>query len=278
MRKVRFTTNVDRLKLKCSGGDWLLSELDRDGEIAFGGGWIVCKEKEAYKGDEAATRKIVADAYLDGYDSPMMELSIELSHYTHIKVYNRVFYSEGIYHYVLPMIDELGLKVEAVERVELCLDCNVSLLARIRKLIKDKNHDMIVNGAKVDDDEACLMLICDVSRDRIHTTDGTLYKKNASGFDLKVYNKIKEIANTGKNYIAAHNQMGGIMHRLEVGISGHYISSRHEDTMQFLSDILIPQERAKIIVSLCDRILRFNPRKASDKKKAQTVSLVDLIY
>lgn len=277
MRRVKFKTNVDRLKLKCSGGDWLFCELGSGLPYVFNGGRVEPLSLECYHGTDEP-KKINADVYIMDVDYPILHLCIELRHLTTVKVYNRVFYSENI-DMIIPILDELQLHIEGIERMELCIDANVSILARLRAMIRDINgYDMIVNGAKVDDDEACLTLMSGLSRKRM-AKNPTICRQNTSGFDLKVYDKKTEIAESEKDYILAYNGMeGGVMHRVEIGLSGFHLNQSWTDPYELLYYVLLEPHRYELILEYCNRILRFNDKESSKKKKANTISILDLIY
>ena len=73
--------------------------------------------------------------------------------------------------------------------------------------------------------------------------------------------------------------MEGQMHRLEIAISEKFINSNVDDKDVFLDAVLKdPDTRMVILRELSDKIIRFNAKSASMKKKADIVSLLDLIY
>lgn len=281
MRKAKVKCNIDRLKLKCSGGDWLFDEiLAGSSAYYFDGAKVQPISLEYFKDDSDEARCITADVYMEGYDYPIVNLRIERKHYTSCKVYNRVFYSDNLMHMVIPLLDELQLRVEAVERVELAVDTNVSILARLRAMIKNVGeYDMIVNGAKVAYDEACLTLISCLSRKRTMLKNATICHSNSSGFDIKIYDKRAEILQSGKDYIQAYNDMkGSVMQRIEIGLSGFHLNRVWEDGYELLHYMLFEPHRLKMVEEYCNRILRFNSKSASQRKKSDTISILDLIY
>lgn len=279
MKKARMLCNIDMLRLRCTGGDMIFEVLKEYGEFRYVDGKVIVTNYEYFKrgGD---VRKISASVWLDELDYAVAELAIEANHYTHIRLSNQFLYS-GMIDIIHGMVEVLCLQIDAIERLDLALDCNVSLLSRLRRMVRNtKEYDMLINGKKVKEDEACLLLIGELSRKKANVSNAMITHKNSCGLQLRVYDKAKEIdENSDKQYIRINNQMEGQMHRLEIAISEKFINSNVDDKDVFLDAVLKdPDTRMVILRELSDKIIRFNAKSASMKKKADIVSLLDLIY
>lgn len=281
MKKARSITNIDMLRLRCTGGDIMLEYLLEFREYCFADGKVIANKFETFKCKDEV-KKVNADVYMNGLDYPIAELAIERNHYTHLRINNRYFYEKkGLFEgTIFGLLECLFLSLDAIERVDVCVDSNVSLLARTRKMIKNTSQfDMLINGNKVKEDEACLLLVSQLSRRKI-LGNGAVVKKNTSGLELKLYDKLSEIKEqSDKQYILQHNQMTGekVVHRLEVVITEKYINSHYDNVEDFLR-LCCCGQRPQLIRELSNRIIRFNSKKASRLRMADTISLLDLIY
>lgn len=136
---------------------------------------------------------------------------------------------------LIPLItfiaDDLDLEFNNITTLEVAMDCNFNISAKLRKLIRDfENYDMFVNGKKVKNPNRVL--------DNYHETfkrnrkrllyPPTLYFEQAKTDApiMRVYNKSEEINDNGevKNYINEWNNFGNIdTYRVEVRLKSNSI-------------------------------------------------------
>lgn len=136
---------------------------------------------------------------------------------------------------LIPLItfiaDDLNLEFNNITTLEVAMDCNFNISAKLRKLIKDyENYDMFINGKKVQDPNRVLPLYHETfkrNRKRLIYTP-TLYFEQAKTDAplMRIYNKTDEINDTsnGKNYINDWNGFGNIdTYRVEVRLKSNSI-------------------------------------------------------
>lgn len=117
---------------------------------------------------------------------------------------------------------QLGLELCALTQTDIALDVNCNIYPHIMRFVRDAEHfDMILNGDRVDDANRTLQGIGEwfarsrKKRERFPT----LYfeHKRADGLKIRVYDKSKEIEESGKSYIAEHNGFGATKtYRVEI--------------------------------------------------------------
>lgn len=150
-------------------------------------------------------------------------------------LYDVLTFADGHKYNLIGLItyiaDDLDLEFNNITEVEIAMDCNFNISAKIRKLIRDySNYDMFVNGKKVKDPNRVI--------DNYHETfkrnrkrllyPPTLYFEQAKTDApiMRIYNKTDEINDNGefKNYINDWNGFGNIdTYRVEVRLKSNSI-------------------------------------------------------
>lgn len=96
----------------------------------------------------------------------------------------------------------LHLEYNNVTSVEVAFDCNVNVIHRLQKMIKDTaNYDMFYNGHLIKTDRKLdnYMEIKGRSRDKVEKYPTIIFKqKGDAGLSMKIYDKAKEMAGTEK--------------------------------------------------------------------------------
>ena len=215
-----------------------------------------------------------------------------------MRVSNRTFYSStlypnGLYGYkysdfdFIPIIiNDLGLTLMTVRKLEIDVDVNVKAGKRLRDIRKNtKDYDLILHGRKVGENarlNGCGLWF-EYSRNNLcnHPTE---YIRNAKGLSVKTYSKRDEISNSNKDYIADWNGWNGKMWRSEVTTKNPDILRWIEytknqdytlktfDLMQFLHFLSIPAYRLAFWRYQSQRLIRYN-RKRDNRK----VDMYDVI-
>lgn len=117
---------------------------------------------------------------------------------------------------------QLGLELCALTQTDIALDVNCNIYPHIMRFVRDAEHfDMILNGDRVDDANRTLQGIGEwFARSRKKRERyPTLYfeHKRADGLKVRIYDKTKEIEESGKTYIAEHNSFGAAKtYRIEI--------------------------------------------------------------
>lgn len=301
MKKVKFRTNVDALKLcvKCNC-DELFNHLATSDDYPFDGG--IVKVNKRYGFNEAPLSEIQARVLIDGIDYQFADLRLsnnKYSPFSFMTVNNKVFYDpfttffgSGVNERVsiLSLIDELlprlGLELYQTSSVDVCLDCNFSALTRIKRAIRDVDSlAMYINGRHVNDTDPTLGYFFPANRFKL-LGKPTLYLKSTSGLALRVYDKGRELndASPEKNeYTRSWSNINDTpYHRLELTIKSGRISRFCTDNGliqdEFLEGLCYEEFRLALLDSLLDDVIRFNRMDAYKNHRTDNVSLLDVIF
>ena len=302
MKKVKFRTNVDALKLcvKCDSGK-LYDHLTTNDDYCFDGGVVTVNKRYGFT-DDVPPNEIHARVLVDGLEYPYGELQLSYNKYSpfsFMTVNNRVFYDpfttaigcdiDGRVS-MLSLVDELlprlDLELYQTSSVDVCFDCNISALARIKRAIRDvDNLAMYINGRHVDDDAPTIGYYYAANRFKLIGMP-TLYIKNTGGLALKVYDKGREMddASPDKNeYIRSWNGISGTpLHRLELTIKSGRISRFCADNEltqdEFLRGLCHEDFRLALLDSLLGDVIRFNRIEAYNAHRTDYVSIFDVIF
>lgn len=140
----------------------------------------------------------------------------------------------------------LGLKLNNFTVIEIALDVNCNIIAKVQKMIKDyQNYDMIVNGKRIVDENRKIEGFGEyfgrsrAKRDKYPT----LYFSQAKndGLELKIYDKSREIMEESpqKKYIQLWNGFGSQkVYRLELTIKNEQFKKWLDYVRQPDNDIL----------------------------------------
>ena len=96
----------------------------------------------------------------------------------------------------------LHLEYNNITSVEVALDCNVNVIHRLQRIIKDtSNYDMFYNGHLIKNNRKLdnYMEIKGRSRDKVEKYPTIIFKqKGDAGLSMKIYDKAKEMAGSEK--------------------------------------------------------------------------------
>lgn len=301
MKKLKFRTNVDALKLciKSESGE-LFNHLTTNDNYYFDGGVVTVDKRYGFS-DDAPPNEIQARIIIDGLEYQYAELQLsnyKYSPFSFLTVNNRVFYDPFTTTYgcgidgrvsMLALIDELlpclGLRLYQTSSVDICLDCNFSALSRIKRAIRDvDNLAMYISGRHVDDNAPTIKYLFPANRFRL-LGQPTLYLKNTSGLALRGYDKAKELeVSKDKNeYTRSWSDIDGTpYHRLELTIKSGRINRFCADNgltqAGFLKGICYEDFRLALLDLLLDDVIRFNRMEAYKNHRTDNVSLLDVIF
>lgn len=129
----------------------------------------------------------------------------DISRYCWISLENRALYTKGKAYGELPYLywieEDLGLKFHNITDIELAFDSNVNWFRRVRAAIREEELTPIVLGkAYPDKEEIITKLLYIHTGNRIRYKTDTLVVKGGE-ISLKLYDKGKEIEESGKDYI-----------------------------------------------------------------------------
>ena len=144
-----------------------------------------------------------------------------------ISVSNRVLYTEEI-HYLGYIADVLQLELHNITSLDLCLDMTMNIARYLRKLIRNKNLGIILNGKRITDRKAdrpeiIYTMSGNLDRDKYLTVNikqKKAIKDKSRGCTLVAYDKRAEIVNSSsKEYITDLYGQPEKLHRLEVHLN-----------------------------------------------------------
>lgn len=145
-----------------------------------------------------------------------------------IYVNNRVLYKEEEFHYLSYISDVLGLDFHNITSLDLCLDMTMNIARYLKRLIRCKDLNVILNGKRIRDrkedrPEIIFTMSGDLDRDKYLTVNikqKKAIKDKSRGCSLIAYNKKAEIANSSdKQYITELYDNPKKIHRLEVHLN-----------------------------------------------------------
>ena len=273
MSKSRF--NIDRLKLCLVTNDninmYEQIQLYENDNLNYTLRKIHKNEKE-----------IIYDVYCNGIEIKLGQLTINnngesgcISTYHFFEFTNEALYTPFSYQCSLIVLvdyvfDDLGMRVNNITRIELALDTTVNIVTRIDKIIKDENITMIFNNKKIKEMNKKIpdAFYCygrsRSKRDRVPC----LFFKGIHN-QVKIYNKMQEIENSGKRYIYEWNNFNSSkMYRLEVRLDRigwlSVISELNLDSTYNAANwlaYLISDYLPQIWEIALSRVLRFNNKR-----------------
>ena len=159
-----------------------------------------------------------------------------------ISVANRVLYTTDEIHYLGYIADSLCLSLHNITTIDLALDMSLNISRYLRRLIRCKSFDVILNGRKIldrkeDRPEIVYSMSGNLDRDKYLTTN--IKQKKAindktRGCSLTAYNKCAEIDNrSNKDYIKEWYGNPKRLYRLEVHLNNDeikdYLNKKHID-------------------------------------------------
>lgn len=302
MKKVKFRTNVDALKLcvKCDSGE-LYDHLTTNDNYYFDGGVVTVNKRYGFT-DDVPPNEIHARVLVDGLEYPYGELQLsnnKYSPFSFITLNNRVFYEPfttaidsdidgrvSMLSLIGELLPRLGLTLYQTSSVDVCFDCNISALARIKRAIRDiDNLAMYINNRHVEDDAPSIGYYYAANRFKLIGMP-TLYVKNTGGLALKVYDKGRELDDASpdkNNYTRSWSGIEGTpFHRLELTIKSVRISRFCTENGltqdEFLRGLCYEDFRLALLDSLLGDVIRFNRMEAYKAHRTDNVSLLDVIF
>ncbi len=179
---------------------------------------------------------------------------------------------------------DMGLQFNNITLVELALDTNINVLARVRKAIKNcDKYDMVVNMKQVKTSREKIAGYCEVyggSRERLVTPPMLYFRqKKDEGLRLKIYNKTKEIEDASPSkaaYIPDWNDITTTpIYRAEVTVRNEDIADfctrTGKDKGEALFWLFNDDWRANLWLHCCRRVLHFY-----DRSTGGIVNIIDL--
>ena len=199
--------------------------------------------------------------------------------YVWISVFNEVLYSPiypnvSIVGYIWDIAEALGLQFHNFTKLEIAIDTNTNYFSRAKRAIRSEAYTPIVLGrAYKERKEIIESLIYIHTGDRERYRTGTLSVKDKERtFELSIYDKSREILESGKEYIAEWDSFKQI-YRLEVRLNNRAIkeySTQKEKSLESLYFGLLDREL------LFDMFLYFSDRALRFRKGRDSYSVIQL--
>lgn len=280
--------SIDKLKISLNQPKetWeFINNNKPDSYIYRDGYTLYIPKEENYEDQENISVKHVRVTFQDG--SPIGKLTFNNNSvykerafltFDNPLFYNPFYFADKIsmLSCVPPILEDMGMSVASITKMEIARDVNTSTLSRLRKLIKNENYDLIINGNKVNNKEI-LQDYCEIygrKRQRVIFNYPTIYvsQKNKS-MSLRVYNKTHEIRTTdkGKDYIEKWVDFGKEkIFRNELILSWkhikEFVSSFNIDMEDpyFLGNITRPETLKQMFEYFSPRLLRFTHKQTGE--------------
>lgn len=161
-----------------------------------------------------------------------------------ISVDNRVLYTEDEFHYLDYITDVLCLELHNITSLDLCLDMTMNIAKYLKRLIRCKDFEVILNGKRIEDRKAdrpeiTYTMSGNLDRDKYLTLNikqKKAIKDKSRGSTLSAYDKRAEIANSSdKKYITDLYGQPNKLHRLEVHLNNNEIKDYFTKTNEELN-------------------------------------------
>lgn len=234
----KFKVNIDTRRISFIQPQGLFDHLSKaDSRVIDYGEWVLRLHKQ--EEDEASAEAADDEAAVEPpteIDADLLTADGEVLGHFHFNNTSKckglsffTFANKALYDYgsgCAAMLDvatsQLGLEICSLTRTDIAVDVNFNIYPQVMKFVRDSEHfDMILNGDKVDDANRTLQGIGEwFARSRKKRSRfPTLYfeHKRADGLKVRIYDKGKEIEESGKTYIAEHNGFGAAKtYRIEI--------------------------------------------------------------
>lgn len=161
-----------------------------------------------------------------------------------ISISNRVLYTNDEIHYLGYITDTLYLRLHNITSMDLALDMTMNVARYLKKLIRCKDLDVILNGKRItnrkaDRPEIISTMSGNLDRDKYLTLNikqKKAIKDKSRGSTLVAYDKRAEITNSSdKNYITDLYSQPNKLHRLEVHLNNDEIKDYFNKTGEELN-------------------------------------------
>lgn len=291
MRQSKCKTNIDKMTICCIRPDSLFKDLTMHEHLKKDGYELVVFEKTKADDDESKIEKIVAQIIIEGSRLGVLIINASIP-YCFITVENKALWTKFMCDYqgnfsneaslILPILDDLGLTINNVSSIEVCIDVNSAVRSRIKKAIKNPELDLYLNGKRVESFSERLQGVLHIferSRERILNND-TLYIKNAEGTaHIKVYDKSKELEESTNYKSGRTEEWDGFMPKERLEITARkkhireYIKYRNFDCHEeFMSAIFYEEkERGQFFWWVARKLMFFKDKEGS------IIDLIDFI-
>lgn len=160
-----------------------------------------------------------------------------------ISVTNHILYTDEIY-YLDCIANKLCLELHNITVLDLCLDMSRNIAKTLKRLIRCKRSNIILNGKRITDrkedrPEIIYTTTGNLDRDKYLTVNikqKKAIKDKSRGSTLAAYDKKAEIANSSnKNYISEAYGNPDKIHRLEVHLNNDEIKDYIQRTQTELN-------------------------------------------
>lgn len=161
-----------------------------------------------------------------------------------ISISNRVLYTKDEIHYLGFITDTLNLSLHNITSMDLALDMTMNIARYLKRLIRCKGLDVILNGKRITDrkedrPEIISTISGNLDRDKYLTLNikqKKAIKDKSRGSTLVAYDKRAEIANSSdKKYITDLYGQPNKLHRLEVHLNNDEIKDYFTKTNEELN-------------------------------------------
>lgn len=161
-----------------------------------------------------------------------------------ISISNRVLYTKDEMHYLGYITDILSLSLHNITSMDLALDMSINIAKYLKRLIRCREIDVILNGKRITDrkedrPEIISTLSGNLDRDKYLTLNikqKKAIKDKSRGSTLVAYDKRAEIANSSdKSYISDYYGQPNKLYRLEVHLNNDEIKDYFSKTREELN-------------------------------------------
>jgi hypothetical protein len=283
MKGKRYKLNIDRLEVCYTAPREVIDSLE---EATF---W----DREGYRIQEVSRDRIEATFKIEiltpGVEREWVvfawlrignrfEKEEDSSRFCWIRLENNVLYAPGSdfgwLSFLYWIADDMGLEFHNITDIEIALDSNVNWFRRVRAAIRSVELTPVVLGRAYPDREEVIprLLYIHTGDRRRYRTDTLVVKGGETS--LKLYDKDKEIEDSGKEYIReSFGLFSGGLFRAEVRANNRALSDYCASSSCTQYDIYMKLLDRGYIFEIwlyyCNRLLRF-------KEKRNQVALLQL--
>lgn len=169
-------------------------------------------------------------------------------------------------------IDTLGLELRNITELEIYFDTSKNATKAIKYMLRNKDITTILNGKVINDRKKNIVEILYMHTGTLDRyTDMSIYvkQKDKEGFELKVYNKKKEIQKSShKDYILSWHQLKApkTLYRIEVALKHQHLKEYINNNRVELSHNLFSDKAFLLdcFLHFTKRLLHFRDDKNKD--------------
>lgn len=198
-----------------------------------------------------------------------------------LTIENRCLYQSNYIKHAEHIAQTLGLTFSHITCLDIAMDCNVNLISRVRNLVKhheEQGLEMIFNNKKVKDTAQILKgwreIYSRTCKRLINNPSLYLSPVDEEAPSMVIYDKSREIQESGKDYIAKHCNFGkGKIYRSEIRLKRKALKAYFKERpLKGLEELQDQATLNDIWQTFTHRILHF-----TFKRTRQQLDLIDIL-